>query len=435
LSITSRSAAPLRVGVLGLGTVGASVLRILASRSAAIQAEFGRPIQVVAAAVRSRGRHRGAPLDGVALHDDPVALARDAPIDVLVELMGGADGPAKAAVEAAIARGLPVVTANKALLAAHGTALFAAAEARGVPLLFEASVAGGIPIVKTMREALPGNEIRSVRGILNGTCNYMLTRMEMEGLDYAACLAEAQRLGYAEADPTFDVGGYDSAHKLAILAGLAFGARIDAAAVSVEGIDAIAPLDLAMAREFGFRIKLLGVAERREGGLAQRVSPTMLPLGAPLAGVMGVTNAVTIETDRLGALTLIGPGAGGEATASAVVADIAEIARGAATPSFRLPVSSLQASKASPEARHEGGFYVRMTALDRRGAFAAIAGRMAEQGISIESIIQKGAPKSRTVPVILITHATDAARVRRALDGVVADGVLEGRALVIRIDR
>ncbi len=265
-------------------------------------------------------------------------------------------------------------------------------------MLYEAAAAGGIPIIKTLREALAGNEIRRISGILNGTCNYMLTRMEFEGLDYDACLAEAQRLGYAEADPTFDVGGFDAGHKLALLTSLAFGSRIDAEAMSVEGISSITPLDLKMAEELGFRIKLLGVAERVGDSVEQRVHPTMVPRTAPLAQVMGVTNAVTVDADAVGQLTLIGPGAGGDATASAVIADIAEVARGGVSPVFRLPNAALSPIAPAPAARHDGGFYVRLTVLDRRGAFAAIASRMAEHGISLESIIQKGAPRQRTVP-------------------------------------
>jgi homoserine dehydrogenase len=425
----------LRLGIAGLGTVGTSVLRILHARAGALEAEIHRKIVVSAVAARSRTKDRGVDLSGIAWFEDPVELAASAQIDCFVELVGGAQGAAKAAVEAALARGLAVVTANKALLAAHGGALAELAESKGASLLYEAAAAGGIPVIKTLREALGGNEISRISGILNGTCNYMLTRMELEGLDYAACLREAQRLGYAEADPTFDVGGYDTGHKLAILTSLAFGTAIDAAAMSVEGITAVTPLDLKMADELGFRIKLLGVAERTEAGVEQRVHPTMVPKVASLAQVMGVTNAVTIDADAVGQLTLIGPGAGGSATASAVIADIVEVAKGQISPVFRLPHERLQSIAPVPASRHEGGFYVRLTVLDRRGAFAAIAARMSEYGISLESIIQKGAPRQRVVPVILITHATRADDVRAALEKVMEDGVLDGPAQVIRIER
>jgi homoserine dehydrogenase len=433
--MANASLPPLRLGVAGLGTVGASVLRILASRRQALQQELGRDIIVTAVAARSRGKDRGIALDGVEWFEDAAALAASPDIDCFVELMGGAGDPAKSAIETALRHSKAVVTANKALLAAHGGALAALAEAKGASLLYEAAAAGGIPIIKTLREALAGNEIRRVSGILNGTCNYMLTRMEFEGLDYAACLREAQRLGYAEADPTFDVGGFDAGHKLAILTSLAFGTAIDANAMSIEGITSVTPLDLKMADELGFRIKLLGVAERTGESVEQRVHPTMIPKTASLAQVMGVTNAVTIDADAVGQLTLIGPGAGGMATASAVLADIAEVARGSRSPVFRLPQGKLAAIAPAPASRHEGGFYVRLTVLDRRGAFASIASRMAEHGISLESIIQKGAPRQRVVPVILITHATRADDIRAALEKVSDDGVLDAPPQLIRIER
>ncbi len=426
---------PLRLGVVGLGTVGSSVLRILETRREALRSELGREVIVTAVAARSRGKDRGVNLASVEWFDDPAALAASAGIDCLVELIGGAGDPAKGAIEAALRNGKAVITANKALLAEHGAQLAALAEAKSAPLLYEAAAAGGIPIIKTLREALAGNEISRISGILNGTCNYMLTRMEFEGLDYAACLREAQRLGYAEADPTFDVGGFDAGHKLAILTSLAFGTAIDPRAMSIEGITTVTPLDLRMADELGFRIKLLGVAERVGDTVEQRVHPTMVPRTAALAQVMGVTNAVTIDADAVGQLTLIGPGAGGSATASAVLADIAEVARGGLSPVFRLPHGNLTAIAPAPASRHEGGFYVRLTVLDKRGAFAAIAARMAEHGISLESIIQKGAPKQRFVPVILITHATRADDVRAALEKVSMDGVLDAPPQLIRIDR
>src|SRR3954469_18716724 len=290
---------PLRVGVAGLGTVGASVIRILSQRGGAVGARAGRPVRVTAVAARERGRDRGVDLSGYAWFESGPALARSGEVDCVVELIGGADGAALDTVETAIAAGKHVVTANKALLAKHGLALARAAEERGVALAFEASAAGGIPVVKTLREALPGNAIARLYGILNGTCNYILSRMELEGLTFAECLADAQRLGYAEADPTFDVEGFDTAHKLAILTSLAFGTEIDADAIYVEGISKITPLDLAMAKELGFRIKLLGVAERTPTGIEQRVHPTMVPKTSSIAQVMGVTNAVTIDADAV----------------------------------------------------------------------------------------------------------------------------------------
>ena len=312
-------------------------------------------------------------------------------------------------------------------------------KSKGAALAFEAAVGGGVPVIKTLREGLAGNAVRRVCGILNGTCNYILSRMETEGLAFEVCLAEAQKLGYAEADPTFDVGGFDTAHKLAILASLAFGTRIDAAAVSVEGIETITLADLAAADELGFRIKLLGVAERTKHGVEQRVHPTMVAKSEPLAQTMGVLNAVMIDGDAVGSLTLVGPGAGGDATASAVAADIADIARGIVDPVFGRPVDTLAEPERASLQRHEGGYYVRLSVVERPGAMAAIATRMGERKISLEAIMQKrpikDAPPSPYVTVVLITHATTEASIREALDMTVADGVVHDKPQVIRIER
>jgi homoserine dehydrogenase len=428
-------ASALRLAIAGLGTVGATVARTLQEQGDAFAARAGRPARVTAVSARDRAKDRGFDLSALAWFDDPVRMAREADCDVFVELMGGSDGPAKAAVEAALARGLHVVTANKALLAAHGPALAKLAEEKGVSLKFEAAAAGGIPVIKALREAMAGNEVRRVSGIMNGTCNYILSRMEAEGLSFADCLKAAQELGYAEADPTFDVEGYDTAHKLALLTSLAFGTEVDAASIYVEGISNVTPLDLRMADELGFRIKLLGVAERTAAGIEQRVHPTMVPKTAQLAQVMGVLNAVSVIGDLVGELTFVGPGAGGGATASAVLADVADIARGERSPVFGRAAAALGKPAKAPMQRHEGGYYVRLTALDRRGVFAAIAGTMAEHGISLESIIQKGSPHQPTVPVILITHATTEHLVRAAVAAIAEKGVLDGPPQVIRIER
>ena len=378
-------------------------------------------------------------LGDVKFFADPVELAARGEIDLFVELIGGADGAAYQAVTAALTRGLPVVTANKAMLAAHGLELARLAESRGAALAFEAAVGGGVPIIKTLREGLAGNAVRRVCGILNGTCNYILSRMETDGLPFDVCLADAQKLGYAEADPTFDVGGFDTAHKLAILASLAFGTRIDADAVSVEGISSITLADLAAADELGFRIKLLGVAERTKHGVEQRVHPTMVAKSEPLAQTMGVLNAVTIDGDAVGSLTLVGPGAGGDATASAVAADIADIARGIVDPVFGRPVDTLVEAERASMQRHEGGYYVRLAVVERPGAMAAIATRMGERNISLEAIMQKRVAKdaapSPNVSVVLITHATTEASIREALDLTVADGVVRQAPQLIRIER
>jgi homoserine dehydrogenase len=435
----------LRIGIAGLGTVGASVVRILARQDNALAQRTGRPVRVTAVSARDRARDRGIDLSGKVWFDDPVALAGSSDVDCVLELVGGSDGVAKATVEAAIAAGKHVVTANKALLAKHGLTLARSAEAKGVALGFEASVAGGIPVIKTLREALPGNTISRLYGILNGTCNYILSRMELEGLTFAECLSDAQRLGYAEADPTFDVEGFDTAHKLALLTSLAFGTEIDAEAIYVEGISSIAPLDLAMARELGFRIKLLGVAERTKTGIEQRVHPTMVPRTSAIAQVMGVTNAVTIDADAVKELTLIGPGAGGDATASAVVADIADVASGKVSAPFGRPVDRLETAARAPMQRHEGGYYIRLTVHDRPGVAAGVASRMAQGDISLESILQKRSETAATkdphgrsgapVSLVLITYAATEAAIRSALDKISGDGLIAEPPQVIRIER
>ncbi|HXT09559.1 MAG TPA: homoserine dehydrogenase [Roseiarcus sp.] len=427
---------PLKVGLAGLGTVGSALVRLIAAQRDDFVARTGRTPEIVAYSARSEG-DRGLPLAGAVFYADATEMAAQADIEVFVELIGGAEGPALAAVKAALARGLSVVTANKAMLAAHGHELAGLAERAGVGLAYEAAVGGGVPVVKTLREALAGNRIERVSGILNGTCNYILSRMETERAGFDECLKEAQRLGYAEADPTFDVGGFDTAHKLSILASLAFGARIDAAAVSVEGIECITLADLAAADDLGFRIKLLGVAARTDHGVEQRVHPTMIAKSSALAQTMGVLNAVTIDGDAIGALTLVGPGAGGPATASAVAADLVDLARGIVAPAFGRPVGALIEGERASLQRHEGGYYVRLSVLDRPGSLAAIARRMAERLISLESIVQKraGGDESSHVSVALVTHATTEASIREALALTLQDGVVRDKPQVIRIER
>ena len=437
--------APLKVGLAGLGTVGASVIRLIARQRAALEARCGRPIEVVAVSARTQQKDRGIDIERFRWVKEPVALATDPEIDVFVELIGGEGDPARRAVEAALATNKSVVTANKALLARHGLALATLAEQHHAALNFEAAVAGGIPIVKTLREGLVGNSLTRIYGILNGTCNYILTRMEQETFSFARCLEEAQRLGYAEADPSFDIEGHDTAQKLAILASLAFGTKVDPDAVYVEGISSITPEDLQAADDLGYRIKLLGVAVRTENGIEQRVHPTMVPKASAIAQVMGVTNAVTVDADAVRQITLVGPGAGGEATASAVVSDIADIARGVRTAPFGRPSLRLVTSQKAPMRRHEGGYYIRMLAVDKPGTAARIATHLADENISLESIMQRhvgGEPlggdnpvTAKPVPVILITYATTEDAVRRALAKVEAEKVIEGKPQLIRIEK
>ncbi len=432
----------LRIGVAGLGTVGASLVRLLRERRTLLYDICGRRIDVVAVSARDRSRERGIDVSDIEWFDDPVALARNAEIDVFVELMGGENDPADAAVRAALGAGRHVVTANKALLARHGVALARLAEEHGVLLNFEAAVAGGIPVIKAMRESLTGNRITRVFGILNGTCNYILTTMQREGISFADCLKEAQRLGYAEADPTFDIGGHDTAHKLAILTSLAFGTEIAADDIYIEGISNITIEDIRAAADLGYRIKLLGVAQRTNSGIEQRVHPTMVPTHSEIAQVDGVTNAVAIESDVLGELMLSGPGAGGDATASAVMGDIADIAKSRPGiqhgPVLGTPAAKLAAYRRARMRSHEGGYFIRLTVEDRAGVFASIATRMAENGISLESIVQRSIDHSvsrRPQTVVLVTHATTEAAVRTAVATIGGEGYVIGKPQVIRIER
>jgi homoserine dehydrogenase len=438
-------AEPLRVGLAGLGTVGSSVAAMILRTRDAIAERAGRPVDLVAYASKDPPRDATLDLSKIRKLADPVALARDPGIDVFVELMGGSGDPAKSAVEAALTAGRPVVTANKALVAHHGVALAKLAEAGNTTLSFEAAVAGGIPIIKTLREGLGGSRIHRIYGILNGTCNYILTRMHKERLSFDVCLKEAQKLGYAEADPTFDIGGFDTAHKIAILTSVAFGTEVDAEAVHVEGIESITLADLEAADELGYRVKLLGVAQRTDAGIEQRVHPTMVPKGNVIAEVDGVLNAVAVDADTM-ALTLMGPGAGGAATSSAVVADIMDLAAGRRVPSFGRPAAKLAKATRAPIQRHEGGYYIRLAAVDRPGSAATIARRMAEADISLESIMQRGRdrqphggddPRSanKPAPVALITYATTEDAIRRALAAIEQDGVLAEKPQVIRIEK
>lgn len=430
----------LRIGIAGLGTVGASLVRMLDNKAPELTRQCGRQIVPVAVSARHRSRDRGIDLDKAQWFDDPVALARAEEIEVFVELIGGEDGPALESVRAALEAGRHVVTANKALLSKHGVELAAIAEERGVLLNYEAAVAGGIPVIKTMREAMAGNRVNRVFGIMNGTANYILTRMESEGLSFEDCLEDAQKLGYAEADPTFDIEGHDTAHKLSILTSLAFGCRISADDIYMEGISNITQADIRAAAELGFRIKLLGVAQQTDSGIEQRVHPTMVPVSSVIAQVHGVTNAVAIETDMLGELLLSGPGAGGDATASAVTGDIADIAKSRPGfqhgPVFGWPARQLTPYKRARMRAHAGGYFIRLTVHDRTGVFAAIARRMADNDISLESIVQHGdATADAHKTVILVTHETTEAAVRQAVTGITDDGHLVTKPQVIRIER
>ncbi len=427
---------PLRIGIAGLGTVGAGVVKILAARGEHLAAASGRALELVAVCARDKAKDRGIDLSGVRWEDDPMALAAADDIDLVVELIGGSEGIARDLVEASLKAGKHVATANKALIAHHGTALARLAEEKGVALNYEAAVAGGIPIVKTMRESLAGNEIRSIHGILNGTCNYILTEMETTGRDFADVLKDAQDLGYAEADPTFDVGGIDAAHKLAILASLAFGTEVDFANVHIEGIEKISATDIAFAKEFGFKVKLLAIAEKSEAGIVQRVHPALVPEGTPLAAVSGVYNAVAVDGDRVGHLVLEGRGAGEGPTASAVLSDIVDVARGLIVPPFIVPATKLKAPAKPLMDTHKSSFYLRLRAVDRAGSMAEITRALAEASISIERIVQRGgkSDESGRMPVVFITHETDEGTMARARALLAKHEDVAGTPLVIRIE-
>jgi homoserine dehydrogenase len=409
---------PLKIALAGLGTVGAGTHRLLTSNADLLAERGGRGVVVEAVSARDRRRDRGIDVSAARWFDDAAEMAADPDVDVLVELIGGADGIALDTVKAALARGKHVVTANKALMAHHGTELARLAEAKGASLAFEAAVAGGIPIVKTLREGLAANHIARVYGILNGTSNFILTTMRESRREFGEVLAEAQRLGYAEADPSFDIDGVDAAHKLAILTSVAFGTEVDFDGVYVEGIRHVSALDIEYAAELGFRIKLLGLARPTEHGIEQRVHPCMVPRSTPIASVEGVFNAVMVEGDFCGRIMLEGRGAGAEPTASAVVADLLDIAAERRSPSFAVAAAKLDARPASPMERHRGAYYVRLMVVDRPGVIADVAGALRDEQVSMEAMIQRGRSPGEAVPVVLTTHETEEAAMRRALSRI-----------------
>ncbi len=433
---------PLRIGVAGLGNVGATLVGILQRDGAELTRKLGRQVVVTAVCARSRSKSRGLDMSDLQWFDDPVALAKSDAIDLFVELIGGEDGPAFAAVRAALEIGRPVVTANKALLARHGITLAGLAEESGAQLGFEAAVAGGIPVIKTLREGLGSARIARVYGIMNGTCNYILTRMGNEGISFTDCLKDAQALGYAEADPRFDVEGFDTAHKLAILTSLCFGCEIATDEVFVEGITTISQADIKVAGDLGYKIKLLGIAQRSPEGIEQRVHPTLVPKQSAIAGVDGVLNAVALETDHVHELLLAGPGAGGPPTASSVLSDILDIARGTRVPPLGVPRNELTPYRQAPMRAHEGGYYIRLNLKDVPGALAAIATRMGGNGISLESVIQRpdlsvkdaDSEEDKTRTVVLLTHSTMEATVRETLAQIAGDGFIVGQPQLIRIE-
>ena len=423
---------PLRLGLAGLGTVGMGVLRIMRRHAAEIEARAGRPIAVAAVSARDRTRDRGLPLADYAWEDDPAALARRGDVDLLVEVVGGEDGPALDAVRAALSHGRDVVTANKAMLARHGRTLAREAEEGGRALRFEAAVAGGIPVVKALTEGLAGNEITRVMGVLNGTCNYILTRMEGAGLPYEAVFEEARELGYLEADPSLDVGGIDAAHKLSLLAAIAFGVAPSMAAIELEGIERVTIEDIRHAADMGYRIKLIGVAQMTGRGLEQRMSPCLVPRDSPPGGLEGAANMVVLEGDSVGQIVLRGAGAGAGPTASAVMADVIDIARGLRLPTFGRPAATLReavpAQSATPAAH-----YLRLELLDRPGVLAKVAAALGEAGVSIDRMRQTR-HEGPSAPVLIVTHRTPRAALREALETIEGSRVLASAPVALRIE-
>jgi homoserine dehydrogenase len=422
---------PLKIAVAGLGTVGAGLVRLLHNQADLIERRCSRRIQVMAVSARERNRDRGVDLSAAEWFDSPEAMARSADADVIVELIGGENGVAKDVCEAAIASGRAVVTANKALIAHHGTALARAAEEAGVALCYEAAVAGGIPIVKALREGLAGNQVGRIYGILNGTCNYILTEMRVSGREFSEVLEDAQNLGYAEADPSFDVDGVDAAHKLAILTSLAMGCEVDFDGVHIEGIRHISAQDIAFADELGYRIKLLGIARRTADGTEQRVHPCMVRLETPIARVEGVNNAVVAEGDFVGTCVFEGRGAGAGPTASAVAADLIDIARGARVPAFTLPATTLSPSRTTPMDQHQGAYYLRLMVVDQPGVIAEVSAVLRDEQVSMESMLQRGRAPGEPVAVVITTHETREASMARALDQIgELDSVVESPRMI-----
>jgi homoserine dehydrogenase len=422
---------PLKIAVAGLGTVGAGTLQLLQRQAELLAERGGRRIVVAAVSARDRRRDRGVELSAVRWYEDAAAMAADPEIDVVVELIGGADGIARQVIDTALDHGKHVVTANKALMAHDGTRLAARAEERGLALSFEASVAGGIPVIKALREGLAANRLERVYGILNGTSNYILTTMRERGREFAEVLAEAQKLGYAEADPSFDIDGVDAAHKLAILASVAFGRPVDLAGVYAEGIRHVSRLDIDFAEELGYRIKLLGIARLTEDGLEQRVHPCMVPRASPIAAVEGVYNAVVAEGDFVGRVVMQGRGAGALPTASAVTADLVDIAAGRRVFPFGIPAAELREIPGVPIERHQSAYYIRLMVVDQPGVIADVAAALRDEEVSMESMIQRGRAPGEAVPVVLTTHVTVEAAMRRALVKIEAlDTVLEPPHLI-----
>ena len=407
---------PLKIAIAGLGTVGVGLIRQLDANGALLERRCGRKIQIVAVSARNKDRDRGINIQNFNWFENPEMMAEHADVDVIVELIGGQEGVAKAICEKSLATGKSVVTANKALIAHYGFSLANYAETEKLSLAYEAAVGGGIPIIKTLREGLAGNKITSLYGILNGTSNYILTAMRNTSRDFNDVLEEAQSMGFAESNPSFDIDGIDSAHKLAILASVSFGCKINFKDVYVEGIRHISPLDLTLAEELGYRIKLLGIARLTDDGIEQRVHPCMVSLDSPITHVEGVQNAVVVESDGAGPTIYEGIGAGGGPTASAVISDLIDIARNFKAPTFGLPINKLKSLPTVRMDRHVGAFYIRLMVVDRPGVFAEVASVLRDEAVSMEAILQKTHAPGNSVPVVMTTHDVEEGALNRVLE-------------------
>jgi len=425
---------PLRIAIAGLGTVGAGTLDILQKNAEMLASRCGRALQLVAISARDKNKKRDCDVSNIKWVDDPTKLASDPDVDVVVELMGGAEGAAKTLVESTLANGKSVVTANKALIAHHGVALATIAEKSGAVLAFEAAVAGGIPIIKTLRDGLAANNFSRIIGILNGTCNYILTNMWETGRSFDEVLKEAQDLGYAEAEPSFDVDGIDTAHKLSILTSLAYGCAPSIENVYAEGIRRVSLRDMQFADELGYTIKLLGIAMPTAGGIQQRVHPAMVEKTSMLGTVRGVYNAVLAEASSAGNIFLEGRGAGAQPTASAVVADIMDIARGASYKPFSLPVSALDGAKFVGLENLHCSYYLRLSVVDKSGVLAAVTSIFKEQNISLRSFIQHSHAPNETVQLVLTTHETNEADMLTAISAVAKLDTMREPPYMIRIE-
>ena len=424
--------APLRLGIAGLGTVGIGVVKIIQTHADLLATRSGRPVRITAICARDRQKNRDADLSGYDWVECATELATRDDVDVVVELIGGDNGIARDLVERALDNGKDVITANKALLAMHGQELAERAEAQGRVIRFEAAVAGGIPVIKTITKSLAGNRISRVMGVMNGTCNYILTRMQSAGLPYETVFEEARKLGYLEADPTLDVGGIDASHKLAILAAIAFGTRVDFEGVEIEGIERVSIDDINRAADMGYRIKLLGVAQMTGRGLEQRMSPCLVPADSPLGQLEGGTNMVVIEGDAVGQIVLRGAGAGEGPTASAVMSDVVELARGVRLPVFGQPADRL-ASATPARTAVPAAYYLRLTLADKPGALAKVAAVLGDAGISIDRMRQYG-HESGEAPVLIVTHKTTPEAIDHAMEVLPQTGVITGEPVELRIE-